>query len=563
MQRRLTAILAADIVGYSALMNADQEGTLNALRLFRLEVFNPTVAGHHGKLVKSMGDGWLVEFTSTIDAVKCGMHVQDKLAGHKMIRLRIGVHIGDVVHEDEDIFGDGVNVAARLEALAEPGAVVVSDAVHGALDGTLRPSFDDQGEQRLKNIDRPIRVWTRGGTVARQIDLPEDKDTSLPRVIIVPVGTTDDREEVRELAAALTNDLATYLDVAEWLEVSTEANPAPKRYVLEASLRGRGERLRLDARLLSPEGTPLWTGKFDGKLEDSFDWQDETGEEVAAQSVGRIIDQEKRRLVDKTIEEMTAEECYLNGHLSLSSGDREGTRAALEHYAAAIDKKPGFAPAYSFGISMYHAAKSLGLTDVTAPYVEAFPQWLEVAETMTKTDSTLEFYVALAKREPAGDETRLRRAIQNVMRQMPFKPDLVMFSGAAYVWMGEPEAALECLAVGRKLNRFSPWEMPHVGMLALASVMAGKFDEAIAIAEEGLQRAAGIGTLHRALTSALANTGRMEEARASLCKVMELVPGESIAFGRQRSGYPDTLGTRRYFDGLRLAGMPEGEGNTS
>ncbi len=559
MQRRLTAILAADIVGYSALMSADQERTLTALRQLRSEVFDPTVAGHRGKLVKSMGDGWLVEFASAMDAVACGMQMQDRLSGHETIVLRIGVHIGDVVHEDEDIFGDGVNVAARLEALAEPGAVVVSDAVHGALDGTLRPSFDDQGEQSLKNIDRPIRVWTRGGAVVPTLDQQTDPDMALPRLAVVPVATSDGREEVHELAAALTNDLATYLDVAEWLEVSTSGDPSSGGYVLEASLRSRGERLRLDTRLASPDGASLWAGKFDGTFESSFEWQDETGEEIVAQSLGRIIDKENQRLADKTIKEMTAEECYLKGHLSLTLADREATRVTLDHYAAAIEKKPDFATAYSFAISMYHSAKTMGLTDVIGPYADIFPRWLEVAETMTKADPALELYVAIATRKPFGDEARLRRAIQNALRQMPFKPDLVMMGGAAYVWMGEPELALECLAVGRKLNRFSPWAIPHIGMLALASVMAGNDDEAIAIAEEGLQLTAGFGTLHRALASALAHSGRFDEARTALDKALDLVPGESIAFGRQRSGYADTPGTQRYFEGLRLAGMPEGD----
>jgi adenylate cyclase len=559
MQRRLTAILAADIVGYSTLMSADQERTLTALRKLRSEVFDPTVAGHRGKLVKSMGDGWLVEFTSAIDAVTCGMQMQDRLEGHETIKLRIGVHIGDVVHEEEDIFGDGVNVAARLEALAEPGAVVVSDAVHGALDGTLRPSFDDQGEQHLKNIDRPIRVWTRGGIIAAPIEFGTDRRMTLPHLAIVPVATSDDREEVRELAAALTNDLATYLDVADWLSVSTEEDPAPGRYVLEASLRCRGDRLRLDARLATPDGAPLWAAKFDGTLEGSFDWQDETGEEVAAQSLGRVMDQEKQRLADKTIQEMTAEECYLNGHLSLTLADREASRRTLEHYAAAIDKDPEFSKTYSHAISMFHSSKTMGLNDVIAPYLDKFPRWLEVAETLAKADPELELYVAIATRKPFGDEARLRRAIQNALRQMPFKPDTVMMGGAAYVWMGEPEAALECLAVGRKLNRFTPWAIPHMGMLALASVMAGRDDEAIAIAEEGLHLSAGFGTLHRALASALAHAGRLEEAQTALKKALELVPGESITFGRQRSGYSDTPGTQRYFEGLRLAGMPEGD----
>ena len=245
MVRQLAAILAADIVGYSALIGADQEGTLAALRTLRAEVIGPAVAGRRGKVVKSMGDGWLVEFASAVDAVTCAMQVQDRLAGHEVIRLRIGVHTGDVVHEEEDVFGDAVNVAARLEALADPGAVVISDAVHGALDGTLRPSFDDQGEQALKNIERPVRVWARGGGIAgggRQ-----DDGTAIARLELVPVQVSDERVEVRELADALTNDLYTYLGHMSHTRARVTKTPSAEVWVLRPVLRSRGDRLRLES----------------------------------------------------------------------------------------------------------------------------------------------------------------------------------------------------------------------------------------------------------------------------------------------------------------------------
>ena len=189
MTRHLAAIVAADIVGYSAMMSADQDGTLAALRWVRSELFGPTVTGHRGKIVKSMGDGWLVEFASSIDAVVCAMQIQDRLAGNELIRLRIGIHIGDIVHEDEDVFGDGVNVAARLEAMAKPRTVVISDAVFGSLDGTLQLSFDELGERKLKNIARPIKVWSRGGaTAAAKLEPQSQPQTGFPQLAIHPVS---------------------------------------------------------------------------------------------------------------------------------------------------------------------------------------------------------------------------------------------------------------------------------------------------------------------------------------------------------------------------------------
>ena len=167
-----------------------------------------------------------MEFASAADAVTCAMQIQDRLVGHEAIRLRMGIHIGDLVHEDEDVFGDGVNVAARLEALAEPGAVVVSDAVYGSLDGTLRPSFDDGGDARLKNIDRQIRVWLRGagrgGPALRRGVRAKDPGHDRPRLSIRPVTTTDRRAEVVELAHALTSDIAALLGAVRWLDSVTE-----------------------------------------------------------------------------------------------------------------------------------------------------------------------------------------------------------------------------------------------------------------------------------------------------------------------------------------------------
>ena len=556
--RRLAAILAADIVGYSALMAEDEAGMLEALRRFRGEVFHPSVAGHRGQVVKSMGDGWLVEFASAVDAVTCAMQVQDRLAGHAKIRLRIGVHLGDITHEADDVFGDGVNVAARLEGLAEPGSVVISDAVHGSLDGTLRPSFDDQGSQNLKNIGRPVRIWVRGGAIARRTGADAGAGGDLPRLVISQVTSSDAREEVRELAAGLTSDLASYLGGADWLSVSTDRDAAPTAYLLEASLRSRGDRLRLEARLAGPDGAPLWSGKFDGRLEDSFDWQDEVGEDAAAQVVGLLLDREKQRLAAKPIDQMSAEECYLNGNLWFALVDRQSMRQALTHYSAAIEKRPDFVRAYCAAIVQYHSSRSMGLTDVVSDFADAFRGWLVAAEPLAATDPMLELYIAIATRTP-GDSSRLRRAIQSALRQMPFVPDVVLFCGAGYVWMGDPEPALDCFRERHKLHRFGPFSAALLSFWALAAVMSGRDDEAITAAEKGLRQTTGFATLYRALAAAYAHAGRMDEARAAAARVLELLPEESIEFGRRRSNYPDTPGTRRYFDGLRLAGIPEGD----
>jgi adenylate cyclase len=559
--RRLAAILAADVVGYSALMAADEAGTLAALRQLRSEVFGPAVAGHRGRVVKSMGDGWLVEFASAVDAVSCAMQMQDRLAGHEAIRLRIGVHIGDVTHEDDDIFGDGVNVAARLEGLAEPGTVVISDAVRGALDGTLRPSFDDRGEHRLKNIDRPVRVWVRGGIgAAVQAGAGAgDGRGGFPRLAIRPVARSDDRAEVVELADALTGDLGVFLGALRWLVSSTEERPPPGGYVLNPVLRSRGDRLRLEVRLSDPAGEVCWSGRYDGELADSFDWQDATVEDIANHVPGLILEIEKRKTVGKPVEALTAAECYLRGLLSVASTSREAFTEQLTYLAAAIEKGAGPAGAYADGIFIYCAVASVGLRDLTARFTARFERWQAEAAPLAELDPLLDLSLATAAYQREGDGAQLRRSVRNALRLAPRVIEVLNFCGWSFVWLGEPEEALDCFRRCERLTRFSPWLAPMFGGAALAAVQAGRDDDAIAYARRGMEVTQDYAALWRALASAHANKGQHEEAKAALAEALRLLPDDSIAFGRRRSGYPDTPGTRRYFEGLRLAGMPEGD----
>ena len=204
-------MLAADIVGYSKLVGADEAAALAALRDLRTNQVRPFAAQHRGEIVKSMGDGWLIAFNSAQDAVSFAIKLQDALENHESIKIRIGVHIGEFTREDEDIYGDGVNVAARLEALAPPGGIALSDAAYGMLDGTLTPGFSDQGEQSLNNINRPVRVWMRAPLGASLRATTISKPSGFPRLTVQPVATTDGRGEVRDLAEGLTADISPYL----------------------------------------------------------------------------------------------------------------------------------------------------------------------------------------------------------------------------------------------------------------------------------------------------------------------------------------------------------------
>lgn len=563
MNCRLAAILAADVVGYSALMSADQDKTLSALRSLRSEAFNPAVSGHRGKIVKSMGDGWLVEFSAAIDAVTCAMQVQDRLEGHEFVQLRIGIHLGDIVHEDEDVFGDGVNVAARLEAIASPGAVTISDAVYGSLDGTLQPSFDDLGTRELKHIARPVQVWGRGADTSVAAEQASNHSRSaqsgFPRLAIQPISTSDAREDLVELASALTADFDGYLGGARWLKSTVQEDPSPTAHILESVLRARGDRLRLDVRLSASDGAQIWAGKYDGSLADSFDWQDEIGGEVASQTLAALLDHERGRLAGKSIDEMSAEECSVSGLICVELVDWKAMSKALEYHAAAVEKDPTLAEAYSDAIVYFICASSVGYQNLVEQYQDRFVQWLTGAGVHINASPMIELALGIAQFRQAGDLPALRRAIRSALRRAPFTIEVILFSGCGYAWMGEPEPAIECFRQCGQTIHFSPFGVAANAGLSFSMLQASQDEEAILEARRGLELTTEFSTLHRVIASAAAHLGRMDEAQAALRENERINPGDSIQAGWKRNAFAETPGTQRYYEGLSLAGMPEGE----
>ena len=558
MHRNLSAVLAADVVEYSRLMGKDAEGTLSALRRLRAELFGPAVAGHRGKLVKSMGDGWLVTFDSAANAVECAMQLQDNLAEDQLIQLRIGVHLGDVVHEDEDVFGDGVNVAARLQEIAEPGAVVISDAVYGSLDGTLRPSFDDQGEPALKNISQVIRVWTRGGEIAGG-SAARTNIAGFPRLSIVPLETSDERAEVRELADALTNDLLTYLGTAHWMTATILSQPDHGAYVLKGVLRVRANQLRLETTLTAPDGTRLWSEKYGGDLLDAFDWQDTTSLDLATRSYGLILDHEALSLSSIPEAEMTAEQWCLQG-LSRLSYDAAGLRRFFDCMDRAINLSPDWGYAYSISIALVFGAVSTGMAQQIAPYVAKQHDWMAKAAALEPEASPVRVILAFAQLIQTGDRDMVRPQMTALLRHLPFDPDILIFGGWLFLYAGEPQAALDCLRKAARIAMHTPHATGIRNGFAFANVQLGNYEIAVEEAKAATKLNPDYSAPYRMRAAAFAQLGRMQEAADTLTALERLVPGDTISALRARSGYPDAPdapGIQRYLEGLRLAGMPE------
>jgi adenylate cyclase len=305
--RRLAAILAADVAGYSRLIGADEGGTLERLKTLRRDLLDPKIAEYRGRLVKTTGDGLLVEFSSVVDALRCAVDVQREMTGRNTgvpsdnrIEFRIGINVGDIVVEDGDIFGDGVNVAARLEALAEPGGICVAARVQEDAAGKLDLAFEDIGEQQLKNIARPVRVC-RVVTEARPETLQPGADPPLPdkpSIAVLPFANMSGDPEQEYFADGMVEEIITALSRIRWLfviarnstftykghsiNVKQVGRELGVRYVLEGSVRKAGGRVRITAQLIdATNGAHLWADRFDGPLGDIFDLQDKVATSVA------------------------------------------------------------------------------------------------------------------------------------------------------------------------------------------------------------------------------------------------------------------------------------------
>jgi TolB-like protein/class 3 adenylate cyclase len=378
VQRRLAAILAADVAGYSKLMGADEEGTLARLKALRAELIDPSIAEHNGRIVKTTGDGLLVEFASVVDAMRCAIQWQQGMSertqpGETRIDFRIGVNLGDVIIDGDDIFGDGVNIAARLEAMAEPGGICIECTVLTQTRGKLDFPVEDLGEQALKNIAQPVHVFRvgarpsrpRAGETPAVPSVPEPALLPLPdkpSIAVLPFQNMSGDPEQEYFADGMVEEIITALSRIRWLfviarnssfsykgqspDVKRVGRELGVRYVLEGSVRKGGGRVRITAQLIDAEtGTHLWADRFDGSLDDVFDLQDQVATSVAGVIEPALRASEIRRAASRPTKDLTAYDLYLRALPAMYSWSRDGVFGALDLLEQAIARDPSYAPA--------------------------------------------------------------------------------------------------------------------------------------------------------------------------------------------------------------------------
>lgn len=578
-RRHLAAILAADVVGYSALMGRDEAGTLAALRHLRGKVMQPALAEHGGRIVKNMGDGWLVEFTSADDAVAFATELQARLSGQATIRLRIGIHIGDVVHDEDDVFGDGVNVAARLERLAEPGTVVISDPVYGALDGARRAPFVDVGERSLKNIARPLRLWRLPGADAVTEPI-RPTPTQRPSVAVLAFTNLSGDASQDHFAEGISEEILHALARCRWLvlaarnssfaykgrsaDVREIARELGVRYVLDGTVRRLGERARITAQLLDGDrGTRLWGERYDRDTEDMFVLQNEIAETIAGSVEPEISAIEGAALRNRPGDELTAWECFQLGlwHLyRFTEAELETARAFFER---AIRLDPGLAPAHA---RLAYVHIQLGFY---GPYTERSARLKDAIDLSRKA-------IALDDRDPAARvslgralalEGAAERGLEELRTAVALDPSFAQAHFAlaqALCYVDRPDAALAAVNEALRLSPHDPHLWTFLNIRAVAHYIAGDLDAAAADERLALRQPNVTFWAALVLVAILGRAGRRDEAAEAIAELHRLRPGMTCAEAVRQQSFTDRpFNTERFVAqfraDLRAAGLPEGD----
>jgi adenylate cyclase len=581
VQRRLAAILAADVAGYSRLTGADEEGTLARLRALRRELIDPAIAVHRGRIVKTTGDGILIEFASVVDAVRCAVEVQrgmisrnNQVAQDKRIQFRVGIHIGDVVVEDDDLLGDGINIAARLEGIAEPGAICLSGDAYRQVQGKVEVAATDLGEQRLKNIAQPVRVYKvsapeRVDKAAPALALPEK-----PSIAVLPFQNMSGDPEQEYFADGIVEDIITDLSRFRQLfviarnssftykgravDVKQIGRELGVRYVLEGSVRRAANKVRITAQLIDTSvGTHLWADRYDGSLEDIFDLQDQVTASVVGAIVPKLEQAEIERARRKPTHSLDAYDHYLRGIASLHQYTKEAVNDALQFFYRAIELDPEFASAYGMAARCYGHRKSNGWTTDRARETAETTRLARRAAELGKDDAVALCFGGHGLALVAGD---LDDGVAMIDRALVLNPNLAVAwttSGWVRNLRGEPEVAISHLARAMRLSPLDPIAFHMQASTALAHFLAGRYDEASSWAERALRERPDDCRAMRILAASSALAGRLEEAHTAIARLRRREPACRISDLEDRLSPFRKQDLARYLDGLRKAGLPE------
>ncbi|MFB9268076.1 adenylate/guanylate cyclase domain-containing protein [Bradyrhizobium erythrophlei] len=588
VERRLAAILAADVAGYSRLMGTDEVGTLAALKAHRRDVVDPAIAAYHGRIVKTTGDGMLVEFASAVDAVTCAVALQEKMAERvaegsgPRIQFRVGINVGDIIIDGGDIFGDGVNVAARVENECAPGGVCLSDDAYRQVRSKTAFAFDDLGERLLKNIDRPVRIYavrSAAYSVAAAVKSPVEPGKPLPlpdrpSIAVLPFTNMSGDPEQEYFADGMVEDIITALSRFKSLfviarnssftykgksvDVKQVGRELGVRYVLEGSVRKAGGRVRITGQLIDcTTGAHLWADRFEGRLEDVFELQDEVATSVVGELVTEMQFAEMERVARKPTGSLDAYDCYLRGLSHELKWNKDDAKAAFAYFLQAIELDEHFALAHAWAGLTYNLRKqNRWMEDVARESAEAIRLARRAIELGHGDDLALcmgGFVLAYI-----GGE--LDFGAECIRRGLSMNPNLAMgweFSGYVHILLGKPQTALEHLHRAERLNPRSP-SMIHVQLAVTAAhFFDGQYEEAACFAEAMTRAYPTFLPAWRYMAVSNALGGDQTLVAKATEKALELDPTASVSVLASEIPLRRPEDRERWKEGLIRAGFPQ------
>jgi TolB-like protein len=574
------AILAADVAGYSRLVGADEEGTLARWKAHWRELIDPKITEHGGRTVRITGDGMLVEFASVTAAVRCAVEVQRAMGERnadvpreQRIEFRMGINVGDIIIDGSDMWGDGVNVAARLEALAEPGGICVSGRVQEDVHGRLDIAFQDTGEQQLKNIARPVRVYRvqlhGAAEAAPALPLP-----AKPSIAVLPFNNMSGDPEQEYFADGMVEEIITALSRMRWLfviarnssftykgravDVKQVGRELGVRYVLEGGVRKAANRVRITAQLIDAStGAHLWADRFDGALDDIFDLQDQVTASVVGAISPKLEQAEIERAKRKPTGSLDAYDHYLRGLATFHRRTREANDQALHLFNKAIEFDPEFSSAYGMAAWCYVRRKgSRWMTDRVRETSEAARLARRAVE-LGKEDAVALSTGGFALAYVVGDIDDGAAFIDQALALNPNLASAWTVSGWVRIFLGEHEAALEHFAHSMRLSPLDPFMFVAQNGIALVHFCIGRYDEASSWAEKALREDPNYLPAVRVLAASSALAGRLQETQNAMARLRAIDPTLRVSdlvdlTPRLRPG-----DAARWVEGLRKAGLPD------
>jgi adenylate cyclase len=580
VRRRLAAILAADVVGYSRMMGFDETGTLAALKDFRTSVFEPMIREYHGRIVKLMGDGALVEFGSVVDAVECGVGIQRSIAARtegtndtRVIQLRIGINLGDIIIEGRDTYGDGVNIASRLESIADPAGICISAHVFEQVKGKVEVGFEDLGNKRFKNIADPVRAY--------RVILPRDgrpaaiaaTQTDRPSIAVLPLDSMSDDPEQQHFSDGVSEDLTTALSRFDWLfvaarnaafaykgqsiDVKQVGRELGVRYVMEGSVRRIGANVRVNAQVINTETLGhVWADLFDRKMDDAFAVQDDVVARIASTVAPEIIQAEIAQAKLRRPEEMTARDHYFRAIECYHSMTQDRVEQAIRYLEAARELDPDFAAAYALrALCEGHAAARGWHRPAKSAYALAH-QLAELAVRLSPTSpETNEAYafILLLTGKPGKAVTVAQRSVE----LNPYYARAYAVLGHALVHSGDLEGGLAACEKAQRSNPRDPRGSWLLDALGHAYFFMGDYEKAIEVSNRAIYQDPSLFGALVTLACANARLGRKEEAKRAVDQLLHDIPRYSLRAVRKNPMFADPKFAQKLIDSLALAGLPE------